>query len=48
MKEIRLESFLSDLLLIGIDSEVQSDGVWVEGKETQQSGIMRCGWDGDV
>ena len=32
VKDISFESFVSDLLFIGIDSEIQSEGVWVEGK----------------
>ena len=47
VKDVRIESFLSNLLFGGIDSELQTEGFWVEGKET----IMRCdkcGWDGDV
>ena len=50
-KDIGLERFPSDLLFIGIDSEIQREGVWVEGQETQLSDIMRCdrfGWDGNV
>jgi len=34
VEDISLESFLGDLLFIGIDSEIQREGVWVEGKET--------------
>jgi hypothetical protein len=47
VKDISIESFVSKLLFIEIDSEIQSEGVWVEGKQT----VMRCdtlGWDGDV
>ena len=34
MKDISIESFLGNLLFIGIDSEMQREGVWVEGKGT--------------
>ena len=34
VKDISFESFLSDLLFIGIYCELQREGVWVEGKET--------------
>jgi len=34
VKDIRRESFLSNLLFSGIDSEIQREGGWVEGKET--------------
>lgn len=34
VNDIRLERFLSNSLFIGIDSEIQRVGVWVEGKET--------------
>jgi hypothetical protein len=47
VKDINFESFLSNLLFIGVYSEIQSEGCWVEGKET----IMECdtyGWNGDV
>jgi hypothetical protein len=40
VKDIRIESFLSDLLFIGIESE----GLWVEGKETGD----KCDWNDDV
>jgi hypothetical protein len=43
VKDISLESFLSNLLSIGIDSEIQREGGCIEGKEA----IMRsdtCGW----
>jgi hypothetical protein len=40
VKDIRIESFLSDLFFIGIESE----GLWVEGKET----CDKFDWDGDV
>jgi hypothetical protein len=46
VKDIRLESFLSDLLFIVIENEIQRAGFWAEGK-----GIMRCdtcGWDGEI
>jgi hypothetical protein len=33
VKDISLESFVSDLLSIGIESEIQREGVCVEGKE---------------
>jgi hypothetical protein len=39
VKDISLESFVSDLLIIGIDSEVRKEGVWVEGTETKLSDI---------
>ena len=42
---------MSGLLFIGIESEIQREGVCVEGKDTLLSDIMRCdtcGWDGDV
>jgi len=51
VKDISIESFLSNLLFIGIDSEMQREGVWVEGKGTGLSGKMRCdrwSWDGNV
>jgi hypothetical protein len=51
VKDISLESFVSDLLIIGIDSEIQKEEMWVEGTETKLSDIMKfdmCGWDGDV
>jgi hypothetical protein len=51
VKDSSFESFLGNLLFIGIDSEVQREGVWVEGKEKGLSDIVRCdkcGWDGDV
>jgi hypothetical protein len=38
VKDIRIESFLSDLLFIGIENE----GLWVEGKEIYDI----CDWDG--
>ena len=47
VKDISIKSFVSNLLFIGIETEMKGDGVWVEEKET----IMRCdkcGWDGDV
>jgi hypothetical protein len=50
VKDISLESFVNDLLIIGIDSEVRKKGVWVEVMETDLSYIMRfdtCDWDGD-
>jgi hypothetical protein len=34
MNEIGLEGIVSNLLCIGIDSEIQRVGVWVEGEET--------------
>jgi hypothetical protein len=34
VEDISLESCLSDLLFIGIDSEIERKGVRVEGKET--------------
>jgi hypothetical protein len=37
VKDISLEIFLNDLLIIGIDSEVRKEGVWVEGTETELS-----------
>jgi len=46
VKGIGIESFVSGLLFIGIDSEIQREGVWVEGKETMRCDT--CGWDGDV
>jgi len=51
VNDISMESFLCYLLFMGIESELQREGVWVEGKETGQSGIVRCvirDWDGDV
>jgi len=34
VKDISLQSFVSNLLFIGIDSEIQREGWWVKGKET--------------
>ena len=47
VKGISIWSFLSKLLFIGIESELQREGVWVEGKETKMR-CDTCGWDGDV
>ena len=47
VNDVRIESFLSNLLFSGIDSELQTEGFSVEGKES----IMRCekcGCVGDV
>ena len=46
VKGIGIESFVSGLLFIGIDSEIQKKELWVEGKETMR--CDKCGWDGDV
>jgi predicted sulfurtransferase len=46
VKGIRLESFVSDLLFIGFDNEIQREGVLVKWKETVRCDT--CGWDGDV
>jgi len=40
VKDIRMESFVSDLFFTGIESE----GFWVEGKEIYD----KFDWDGDV
>ena len=45
VKDISFESFLSDLLFIGIYCELQRDGLWVEGKETAVR--YNGGWDGE-
>jgi len=37
VKDVSLESFMSGLLYIGIGSEIEREGVWVEGNETQLS-----------
>jgi hypothetical protein len=46
-KNIIFEVFLSNLVFIGIESEIQRERIWVEGK-----GIITifytCGWDGDI
>ena len=34
VKGIRSVRVLSNLLFIGFESEIQGDGLWVEGKET--------------
>ena len=47
VKDISIESFISNLFFIRIEIEMNGDGVCVEEKET----IMRsnkCGWDGNV
>jgi hypothetical protein len=47
VKDISLERFLSNLLFIGVYSEIQREGWCAEGKEI----IMSCdryGWNGDV
>jgi hypothetical protein len=46
VKGISLERFVSDLLFVGIESDIQSEGVWVEGKETMRCNT--CGSNGDV
>jgi hypothetical protein len=33
MKDISIESFVSNLLFIGIECEMKGDGVWAKGKE---------------
>jgi hypothetical protein len=51
VKDSRFGSFLSNLLFLGIDSEVQREGVCVEGTGTKLLDIMRCetcDWDVDV
>ena len=47
VNDISIESFMSNLLFIGIESEIQREGVWVEGKETKMR-CDTCGWDDDV
>jgi len=37
VKDISFESFVSGLLYIGIGSEIEREGVWVEGKGKQLS-----------
>ena len=46
VKGIGIESFVSGLLFIGIDIELQKKEVWVEGKEKMR--YDKCGWNGDV
>jgi hypothetical protein len=36
--------FVSDWLFVGVEKEIQREGVLVEGKET----VIDCGWNGDV
>jgi hypothetical protein len=36
-KGISIGSFVSGLLFVGLEGEIQREGVWVEGKETQLS-----------
>jgi hypothetical protein len=42
-KGISIGSFVSCLLFVGIESEIQSEGVWAEGKETllSDTGVLR-------
>jgi hypothetical protein len=46
VKDISLEGFLSNLMFIVIESEIESEGLWVEGKETVR--CVTCGWIGGV
>jgi hypothetical protein len=46
VKDISLESFVSDLLFIGIQREIQRECVWAEGKGTVSCDT--CDWDGEV
>jgi hypothetical protein len=51
VKDISLEDILSNLLFIGIESEIQREGMYLEEKEMGLSDKMRCdGWglDGNV
>jgi hypothetical protein len=41
VKDITLESFLSNLLFIGIDSEIVMEGVWVKGNKTEMTNVAR-------
>jgi hypothetical protein len=36
--------FVSDWLFVGVENEIQREGVLLEGKET----VNVCGWNGDV
>jgi hypothetical protein len=46
VKDISIESFVSDLLFIGIHIEIQREGVWAEGKRKMSCDI--CARDSDV
>jgi hypothetical protein len=51
VKDIGIESFLCNLEFIGIDSEKQREGMWLEAKGAGLSDRVRCetcGWDGEV
>jgi hypothetical protein len=47
VKNISLESGVSNLLFTGVYSEIQREGFWVERKEKIKR-CIKCDWDGVI